>query len=126
MRILALSLLLGIGSCNNGGIDPLTQKAGEMIDKVVVPAVKKISDETATKAAQLQGGAQVINPGYEGEFEGYYVMGVKGRVSLRLVGVSGQLNGATQSGPKDAPKEAGKDAEQKPASAPVAPAVQPQ
>lgn len=65
-------------------------------ERIIGPAVVKAIEETSTRTATLQGGAQVIEPGYSVDFEGFWVTGLKGRAVVRTVGVSGQITGHAQ------------------------------
>lgn len=61
--------------------------------EIIGPAVQKAIAETSTRTATLQGGAQVIEPGYDVQVEGFWGTGVKAATTVRIVGVSGQLTG---------------------------------
>lgn len=89
---LALSCITGCAM----NTDPIERSFNRMMSEVVGPAVVKAIAETKTDAASLAGGAQVIEPGYEVTFEGFFGTGVKGVAVVRLVGVSGQLTGHAQ------------------------------
>jgi len=67
-----------------------------LFDRVISPAITKAVSETVTRTAQIQGTATGVEPGYATEFEGYWVIGVKGRVDVFLRGVSGNLQAAAQ------------------------------
>ena len=76
--------------------EPLERTANKVLDTVVAPAVTKALDETNFRTYTLQGGAQVIEPGWDLEFEGVLVNGVKGHMTIRAAGVAGQLQGHAQ------------------------------
>jgi hypothetical protein len=63
---------------------------------MIVPVTTKAIKEVGVRTATLQGGAQVINPGYDIVIEGFLVQGFKGRAIVRIIGVSGQLMGHAQ------------------------------
>jgi len=63
---------------------------------VIKPVAEKAIEETSTRTATLQGGAQVINPGYSVDLEGFWCTGFKGLAVVRLEGVSGQITGHAQ------------------------------
>jgi hypothetical protein len=54
--------------------------------------VKTLAESPGAKNLIVQGGAQAINPKLVGEFEGYWVVGIKGRASYGVEGVGGQAN----------------------------------
>jgi hypothetical protein len=62
-------------------------------EKVGVPVVLKIVEENPIEAATVEGDVQGVEPGYTAEFEGYWVTGLKGKVTLYAKGVSGRLGG---------------------------------
>lgn len=63
---------------------------------VIRPAVEKALAETSTRTATLQGGGQLINPGYEITVDGFFGTGVHAKTLVTVVGVSGQLVGHAQ------------------------------
>ena len=67
-------------------------------EKIVVPIAEK-AIENGIGNLQVQAGAQAIEPGYECEFEGFWVTGIKGRATLRLVGASGQFQLSAEAAP---------------------------
>lgn len=68
---------------------PIEAFANKLVDQAIVPAVKDGISQ-GVKNLQLQAGAQVINPTYEIEFEGKWVVGVEGKASVGVSGVAGQ------------------------------------
>jgi len=96
-----LAVLLGLGAFSLlGGCAPQATELERFHDRlmtdVIGPAVTKSIDETSVRTATLQGGAQVIEPGYLTEIEGFWGTGVKAKAIIRVVGVSGQLTGHSQ------------------------------
>lgn len=96
-----LVVLLGFGALSLlGGCAPkateLERFSDQLLEKVIQPAVDKALDETSVRTATLQGGAQVIEPGYAINVEGFWGTGVKAATTVRIVGVSGQLTGHAQ------------------------------
>jgi hypothetical protein len=83
-----------------GGCAPQATELERFSDRVFVevigPAVQKAIAETSTRTATLQGGAQVIEPGYSIDVEGFWGTGVKASTVVRVRGVSGQLTGHAQ------------------------------
>ena len=74
-------------------------------ERIVVPIAEK-AIENGIGNLQVQAGAQAIEPGYSCEFEGYWVTGIKGRATLRLVGASGQFQLSAEAAPLTAVPEA--------------------
>lgn len=110
LLILCLLVLFECTGCVKPNAEPVERAVNMIVTNVVTPAIEKIVEETSTTSAQLQGGAEVIDPGYEGEFEGFWVTGLKGKISVRAKGLAGRISGSTQStGPKSqAPQPADK------------------
>jgi hypothetical protein len=75
----------------------------EIGSQIIVPLAQKAMEQ-GTSNLQMQAGAQAIEPGYEGDFEGYWVVGLKGRFTLRLVGASGQIQISSRTEPPAATK----------------------
>lgn len=97
--LLALLALFGV-TLPAAGCAPNTTEAERawmfVATNVIQPVAEKAIAETSTRTATIQAGAQVINPGYRVEVDGYLVQGFKGLVSVRLEGVSGQITGHAQ------------------------------
>lgn len=89
-----LITLLGAGCAPNS--TELERMGNRLITDVIQPAVAKAIDETSVRTATLQGGGQVIEPGYDVAVEGFFGTGIKGRCTVRVVGVSGQITGHAQ------------------------------
>jgi len=82
-------LLAGLG-CSEQKATAEQALVREIGSQIIVPLAQKAMEQGTSKF-DMQAGAQAIEPGYEGEFEGYWVVGLKGRVTIRLVGASGQV-----------------------------------
>jgi len=98
MLIMAV-FLLASPCCHLGcapNTEPMERMANKVMETVVAPVAAKAVEEVKTRAATLQGGAQVLEPGYETEIEGYLVQGFKGTITIKLKGVAGQLTGHAQ------------------------------
>lgn len=67
-----------------------------VMERVVIPVAEKAMQEVTTQTATLQGGAQVIEPGWQCQLEGFWVTGFKGTATVQAIGVSGQLTGHAQ------------------------------
>lgn len=98
---LALAAGLGGGTCLPvAGCAPATTELerawNDLNQQVIAPAVQKAMQETATRAATMQAGAQVIEPGYSVVVDGFFGTGVHASTTVRLVGVSGQITGHVQ------------------------------
>ena len=76
----------------------LERFSDRVMSEVIGPAVEKAIQETTMRTATLQGGAQVIEPGYRVDVEGFFGTGVKASTVVRNVGVRGQRTGP---GPSD-------------------------
>lgn len=100
--ILTLLSLFGLSetACLQTGCAPETtelERAWTSLNQdIIAPAVTKAIEETSTRTATLQGGAQGIEPGYEVDVFGFFGTGIHSKVMVRLVGVSGQLTGHVQ------------------------------
>ena len=70
--------------------------SNRVIDEVIKPAVTQAMEDTTMQTAALQGNVHFNNAGYNCSFEGFWVTGVKGECTVRLVGVDGGLTGSTQ------------------------------
>jgi len=95
----AVAALGGVGSCVVGCAPQSTELerfSDRVFLEVIGPAVQKAIAETSTRTATLQGGAQVIEPGYAIDVDGFWGTGVKASTVVRVVGVSGQLSGHAQ------------------------------
>jgi hypothetical protein len=95
----AVAALGGVGSCVVGCAPQSTELerfSDRVFLEVIGPAATKAIAETSTRTATLQGGAQVIEPGYAVDVEGFWGTGVKASTVVRVVGVSGQLTGHAQ------------------------------
>lgn len=98
---LILAALVGLGWLASvpgcaPNTEPLERTANKVLDTVVAPAVAKALEETNFRTATIQGGAQVIEPGWRIEFQGVMVNGVQGYMNIRAAGVAGQLTGHSQ------------------------------
>ena len=95
-----LALLLAATGCSKEmtAEQKFVQYVGE---KIVVPIAEK-AIENGIGNMQVQAGAQAIEPGSECELEGYWVTGIKGRATLRLVGASGQFQISAEAAPPQA------------------------
>lgn len=78
-----------------------------VLNTFVKPAMDKALTEGATRTASLQGGLQGINPKYVVEFQGKWVVGVEGRATCGLEGVSGQITGHLQTDNEATPRPGG-------------------
>jgi predicted small lipoprotein YifL len=67
-----------------------------IVNEGIKPAVSQAVSQTHSDSYQLSGAIQAVEPGYEIDFEGFWVVGVKGKASVRLLGLGGHLAGATQ------------------------------
>jgi hypothetical protein len=94
-RILVVILTLFLVGCPPSTTE-IERKIDRSFDDIIVPITKKAITEVGVRTATLQGGAQVINPGYDIVIEGFLVQGFKGRALVRIIGVSGQLMGHAQ------------------------------
>ena len=95
----ALADMLGHVQDNTVNVQGEEQKTLD----VVKPAVGKAIEEVSATSAQIQGGAEVINPGYESELEGFWVTGIKAKISVKATGVAGRLSGSVQGTGKHLP-----------------------
>ena len=71
------------------------------LNEIVKPAMDKAWKETKTQTATLQGGGQVIEPGYQIDVEGIVGTTYRGSVTVRAIGISAQLTGHTQTASDD-------------------------
>jgi hypothetical protein len=76
--------------------EPIERATTTIFKDIVVPTVTKAVAETSVRTATLQAGAELIRPGLVTEFEGFWVVGVKGKASVHADGVAGQLTGHAQ------------------------------
>jgi len=106
--LVALLTPITLAGCVKPNSEPIERAVNMIVTNVVTPAIDKIVEETSTTSAQLQGGAEVIDPGYEGEFEGFWVTGLKGKISVRARGVAGRISASTHADRTQAPQPADK------------------
>jgi hypothetical protein len=88
---LAAVFLLG---CNMTGMaqQPVQATIETVFTDIVAPAIQKSLAETASQNMAHQGSLEGIEPGYEVDGEGYWVVGVKIHATVRAIGVAGALS----------------------------------
>ncbi len=74
----------------------IERKVDAVMTKVVEPAVTNAAKDLKAQTGSLSGTLTGIEPGYVCDFEGFWVVGVKGKVTVRAVGVSGTVMGSVQ------------------------------
>lgn len=104
--IAALGLPFLLGGCTNG-LDPIQSRTERVFSEVIVPMTQKLAAETGTRTGQLQWSAQGIEPGYNADFEGFWVVGIKGKLTVRAVGIAGQVSSSQQSDSELKPSQPG-------------------
>lgn len=95
LSLFAAGCITGCKSWENPPVETLAQ---QMITEVIAPAVQT-GLQNGVANLDLQGGIQGINPTYVATFEGLWVTGVQGKVSVGIDGVAGQITGASSGGP---------------------------
>ena len=95
-----LAWLLSLTGCAERNATAEQALVREIGSQIIVPLAQKAMEQ-GTSNLQMQAGAQAIEPGYEGDFEGYWVVGLKGRFTLRLVGASGQIQISSRTEPPE-------------------------
>lgn len=90
---IAASILLLAPGCTPA-VSPTERVVQQLNEKIVLPMAQKALQETSAISGSFQGAVHGNNPGYEGEFEGYWVTGIKGKISARTVGVDGFIAGS--------------------------------
>jgi hypothetical protein len=88
--------LLLIAGCTTPGQTELERLNDRVFVDVIGPAITKAMEETTARTAALQGGVQGIEPGYEVVFDGIIGTSIRGKATVRIVGIAGQLTGGTQ------------------------------
>lgn len=76
---------------------PVEQFAEKLADQAIIPAVRQGLSQ-GVEQLTVQAGAQGINPRYVVEFEGMWVTGLKGRASVGVDGIAGQLQVSSAGG----------------------------
>ena len=92
--LFGLALLIAEAGCSAANPTWEQQKIDDLLQNVVKPAVEEALKETVS-SGHMDAGIHGNNPGYETEFEGLWVTGVKGKAVVRLVGVDGDIRGTT-------------------------------
>lgn len=82
-----VSLLFCAGCVEKPPIETFTDK---LVTQAIVPVVKQGLAQ-GVKALTIQAGAQAVNPTYAIEFEAKWVVGVEGRATIGVEGLSGQV-----------------------------------
>src|SRR5262249_52202583 len=90
--------------CSSLHQPPIEQFANKLADEAIIPAVKQGLTQ-GVEQLSIQAGAQGINPTYVVNFAGKWVVGLEGRASVGVEGVSGQLqiSSASSDKPKTSP-----------------------
>jgi len=76
--------------------EPIERAANKLVTTVVDPAVKEAMKDLKTRNAALQGQGSLINPGYEVDGYGIFGTGIVYKFTVRIIGASANLAGATQ------------------------------
>jgi len=102
MRLLLLAaafLLVGLScpGCASFQSPPIEKFADRFIGEVVSPAVKEGLTQGVSQLT-VQAGAQGINPTYVATFEGKWVVGIEGKITLGVQGVAGQIQVSSAGG----------------------------
>lgn len=97
-RMGLVSLLLPIVGCIDpqSKLDPMQAMAKETMAEILIPAVKEGLAQ-GVENLQIQAGAQGINPSYKITFDGKWVVGIEGTVTVGIDGVAGQIQISTTS-----------------------------
>lgn len=110
-RMGLVSLLLPIVGCIDpqSKLDPMQAMAKETMAEILIPAVKEGLAQ-GVENLQIQAGAQGINPSYKITFDGKWVVGIEGTVTVGIDGVAGQIQISTTSTEKTltSPQQHGK------------------
>lgn len=93
---LALCAMLAAASGCMDKATELERFSDSVMGTVIAPAIEKAIAETSTRTAALSGGAQAIEPGYEVHARGMIGTGFDGTVTVKVIGVSGQVDGHIQ------------------------------
>lgn len=86
--LLACVSLLGCEALNPR--PPVEAFAAKLADEAIIPAVRE-GLAGGVKSLAIQAGAQGINPTYVMEFEGLWVTGLRGRATVGVEGLAGQV-----------------------------------
>jgi hypothetical protein len=95
-KIIAFAIAIALAGCTTPGQTELERLNDTVFADVIGPAIAKAMEETTTQTAALQGGVQGIEPGYEVVFDGIVGTSIRGKATVRIVGIAGQLVGGTQ------------------------------
>ena len=96
-----LMAVASIGSCAGSfgcspGSEAIERFSQTTLKEAIAPAVTKALAETSARTAQLQAGAQAINPGYVIVAEGKICQGFEGKFIVRTDGLAVQIQGNAQ------------------------------
>lgn len=97
----AVAGLFVIGCAPNA--EPIERSVTMIAEKIIVPVTNKAIEELQMQAGSLHGGAQVIEPGWRFEGEGFWCTGIKVSSVIRTTGVSGQIAGSVQASKTEEP-----------------------
>lgn len=90
--LFGITVQLGCGPDQNA----IERQTTSLMKDVVEPAITKAIGDLRTTTGNVSGTATAIEPGYDVNFEGFWVVGVKGKIEVRAKGVSGTLMGNVQ------------------------------
>lgn len=94
-KLIAFFTVAVFAGCGANYTPPIEETAKRINEEILIPTAREVI-RSGLASGQLQAGAHAIDPHYVVELEGYWVTGIKGRATVGVEGIAGQVQVASQ------------------------------